>query len=186
MLDKADDDTLAKLALEDIEAFAILYRRYVKRVYTYHLTRVGNVAEAEDLSSQTFMAALKNIGNYSKQGYFIAWLMTIARNKAIDFYRQKKELLPLEGDESIVEAAIPIELLVDRQLQMNEVIAALNHINLERAEALRLRFFAELSHAEIAEIMDKSEGAIKNLVYRALNDLRQYFSVEEQKENERA
>lgn len=179
MLDKTDDKTLAQAAPNDVEAFATLYRRYVKRVYAYHLSRVGNIAEAEDLTSQTFLSALKNIKNYGGQGYFIAWLMTIARNKAVDFYRQKPELLALEQVEPIAQNAIPIDLLVDRHLQMNEVIQVLKQINPERAEALRLRFFAELSHAEIASIMNKSEGAVKNLVYRALNDLRQYFSVEE-------
>lgn len=184
MQDKSDDDTLAQTACEDIEAFATLYRRYVKRVYSYHLSRVGNVAEAEDLCSQTFIAALKSIKNYQAQGNFAAWLLRIAHFKTVDFYRQKQVILTLEQADTVVQSSIPVDVLVDRQLQLNEVIAALNHINPERAEALRLRIFAELSFAEIAKIMDKSEGAVKNLVYRALNDLRQYFSVEEKAENE--
>lgn len=181
-----DNDRLAEAALEDIEAFAILYHRYIKRVYNYHMSRVGNNAEAEDLTSQTFIAALKSLKNYQSNGNFTAWLMRIAANKAVDFYRKKQDLLALEQIEPLIHPALPIDILVDRQLQMEDVVAALKHINSERAEALRLRIFAELSHAEIAIIMEKSEGAVKNLVYRALNDLRTYFNVEENTQNERA
>ena len=81
-----DDTSLAQQARRDPEAFAELYHRHLKSVYRYHLAHTGNVKDAEDLTSQTFMAALEGIHSYRGTGPYIAWLMGIAsRNDSASF-----------------------------------------------------------------------------------------------------
>ena len=76
-----DEIDLARQASRDVEAFAELYRRHLTRVYRYHLAHVGNVKDAEDLTSQTFMAALEGIRSFRGTGSFAAWIMGIASRK---------------------------------------------------------------------------------------------------------
>src|SRR5262245_61450961 len=96
-----DDETLARRAIKDAEAFSILYRRYLDRVYRYQLSRVGLVQEAQDLTSQTFMAAWEGIGRYQGQGVFAAWLFGIARRKANDYFRANRVEAALEEIEDL-------------------------------------------------------------------------------------
>ena len=76
-----NDARLAAQARSDPEAFAELYRRHVLSIYRYHLAHTGNVTDAEDLTSQTFMAALEGIRSYRGTGPYIAWLIGIASRK---------------------------------------------------------------------------------------------------------
>src|SRR5512146_915126 len=97
-----NDSQLASRARADCEAFAELYRRHVTRVYRYHLVHTGNVSDAEDLTSQTFMAALEALGSYRAAGSFAAWLMGIAMRKRLMFFRSRNRLdLPLESAASL-------------------------------------------------------------------------------------
>src|SRR4026207_334116 len=82
-----DDASLAQQACADPEAFADLYRRHVRSIYRYHLAHTGNVKDAEDLTSQTFMAALEGIHSYRGTGPYIAWLMGIASHKRMHLCR---------------------------------------------------------------------------------------------------
>ncbi|HXQ32655.1 MAG TPA: sigma factor, partial [Anaerolineales bacterium] len=84
-----DDVRLAHQARADPEAFAELYRRHVQSVYRYYLAHTGNVKDAEDLTSQTFMAALEGIRSYRGTGPYITWLMGIASRKRAHFFRGK-------------------------------------------------------------------------------------------------
>ena len=82
-----DEVHLARQAIGSAEAFAELYRRHVTRVYRYHMAHTGNVKDAEDLTSQTFMAALEGIRSYRGEAPFAAWLMGIASRKRALFFR---------------------------------------------------------------------------------------------------
>jgi len=85
-----DDTSLAQQARRDPEAFAELYHRHLKSVYRYHLAHTGNVKDAEDLTSQTFMAALEGIHSYRGTGPYIAWLMGIASRKRLRLFRRSR------------------------------------------------------------------------------------------------
>ncbi len=167
-----DDETLAQQAKKDVEAFAELYRRNVSRVYRYHLAHCGNVADAEDLTSQTFLAVLDGIQTYRASGVFAAWLMGIARRKQALFFRQFKPEVTLEQMEETAAKYPPVEFLAGRRISFQQACEAIKLLNPERAEALRLCFFAGLSAAEAGLILEKSEAAVKMLVSRALQDLR--------------
>jgi len=83
----ADEASLVSSAQRDSAEFAALYDRYFRQIYHYLYGRVGSAAEAEDLTAQTFLAALEALPRYHHRGHFAAWLFTIARNKARDFFR---------------------------------------------------------------------------------------------------
>ena len=167
-----DDAYLAHLARTDTDAFAELYRRHVTSVYRYHMAHTGNVKDAEDLTSQTFMAALEGIRSYRGTGSFVAWIMGIASRKRALFFRGSKTEVPLEAALHVPTPGLPTDKAAAQILQMDQVLHALKQISPERAEALILCFFSGLNAAEAGRVLGKSEAAVKMLISRGLNDLR--------------
>jgi RNA polymerase sigma-70 factor (ECF subfamily) len=167
------DQALAQAATHSQAAFARLYRRHVKRIYGYLLARVGNVQDAQDLTSQTFLAAWESIGAYGGRGSFVAWLFGIARHKLHDHFRRQKSNLPLEAAEQAAHPGSPPDKVVGRQLQVEQLALALRSIAPERAEALAWRVFGGLSTAEVGQVMGKSEAAVRMLVHRGVRDLQE-------------
>lgn len=169
--DTCSDEYLVREASQRPEAFAELYRRHMERVYRYLLARVGNVQDAQDLTSQTFLAALEGITGYRGQGYFPAWLLGIARNKLNDHFRRDRSPLPLEVAAHVPHPGAVLDELVGQQLQVERLARALQALSPDRAEALTLRIFGRLSPAEIAKVLGKSEAAVRMLIHRAVQDL---------------
>ncbi|MBC8171480.1 MAG: RNA polymerase sigma factor [Anaerolineae bacterium] len=175
-----NDDVLAKQARADPEAFAILYRRYLHQVYSYLLSRVGNIQDAQDLTAQTFLATLQGLHSYEPRGMFAAWLLSIARRKSMDHFRYTPPMTALDDRDIAIQPNQFVDVVVLERLQMQEVVTLLEKINPDRAEALRLRYFGGLSFREVAIAMEKTEGAVKMLVTRALEDLRNLLAVREE------
>src|SRR5512142_3370339 len=114
-----DDAQLAARARFDAEAFAELYRRHVTPVYRYHLIQTGSVKDAEDLTSQTFMAALEGIRTYRAEGSVSAWIMGIAMCKRLMFFRgQSRAELPLEAASALPDPAAPTDQAAVRRLRL--------------------------------------------------------------------
>jgi RNA polymerase sigma-70 factor, ECF subfamily len=174
----ASDELLVWLAREDPTAFAHLYERHVTPIYRYLLARVRDVSDAQDLTAQTFEAALRNIRHFRGEGSFAAWLTVIARNKAVNFYRARREI-PLDALHDLPGGMESPEDIVGQKLRLERVLSVLESLKPERAEVVRLRIFGELSTAETAEVMGRSEAAVKMLLNRALQDLRQRLGVRE-------
>ncbi|MGH3343728.1 MAG: ECF subfamily RNA polymerase sigma factor, BldN family [Carbonactinosporaceae bacterium] len=158
----------------DGEAFAQLYETYIDTVYRYVYYRVGGRAVAEDLTSETFLRALRRIGSFTWQGRdFGAWLVTIARNLVADHFKSSRfrlevttgEMLDADGVETSPEDSV-LEALSNASL-----IDAIKQLNAQQQECVTLRFLQGLSVAETARIMGKNEGAIKTLQYRAVRTL---------------
>lgn len=170
-LAEAEDDVLARAARHDSAAFAELYHRHVSRVYRYVLARLGDVHGAQDVTAQTFLAALEGIGRYRGHGPFAAWLLTIARHKTIDLLRHRCPTLPLEAAADLAQPGPPLDQEVATRLHLEQVTMALPTLTPDRAEALALRLFGGLSVAETARVMGKSETAVKMLMHRAVHDL---------------
>jgi RNA polymerase sigma-70 factor, ECF subfamily len=166
-----EDLALVQQAQADQEAFAELYQRHATRVYRYLLARVGNVADAEDLTSQTFMAAMVGLPRYHGPMPFVAWLLGIARHKAADHFRARKPEQDLETAVFLPTDYDSLDDQVNRALQLETVTRKLQTIAPDRAEALTLRLFAGLEVAEIARVMEKNEAAVRMLVFRGLRDL---------------
>jgi len=158
----------------DVDAFGELYDEYSLTVYRYIYARVSSSALAEDLTSETFVRALRALDSFRWQGRdFGAWLVTIARNLITDHYKSGRVRLEVvtdeiethdrqtEGPEIDVLAAATAEVL-------REAVAALPE---EQRDCLTMRFFAGLSIAETAKALEKSEGAVKQLQLRAVRHL---------------
>ncbi|MFI9555905.1 sigma-70 family RNA polymerase sigma factor [Nonomuraea endophytica] len=159
----------------DTEAFGTLYDRYVDLVYRYIYFRVGSHPLAEDLTSETFLRALRRVADFTWQGRdFGAWLVTIARNLVTDHFKSGRYRLeittgevldvPLDGA-YIPENAVVTAIINDR------VLRAVRDLNPEQQECVVLRFLHGLSLAETALIMGKKSGAIKALQFRAIRTL---------------
>jgi RNA polymerase sigma-70 factor, ECF subfamily len=173
-----DDSQLASLARSDAEAFAELYRRHVTRVYRYHMAHMGSTRDAEDLTSQTFIAALESIRSYRGSGSFAGWIMSIAVHKCALFFRSHKQVeLPLDSAIDIPDTSPPTDQIAARHLQLDQVRRALQQLSPERAEAIALCFFAGLDPCEAATVLGKSQAAIKMLLSRGLHDLRTRTSL---------
>jgi len=170
-----DDLQLARAARADAEAFDALYRRYVTPVFRFCYARVNGVADAEDLTAQTFLAALESLARFNGRGSFAAWLFSIARYKCADFYRAHyaNRTVPL-GDvtEPPDLATVDSEAAVYGDAVLACVGRVLPTLSPDRAEALHLRFWGGLSMQEIAKVMKRNEAAVKMLVSRAITDLR--------------
>lgn len=173
-LSPPDDDALAAAARQDRLVFGELYNRYVHRMYQYVLARVGNSHDAQDLTSQTFLAALQDIERYRGKGQFAAWLFTIARFRIADHFRAHgdRQVVPLDDAEELPHPGLSPEGVAERRLQMQQVARALRTMASDRAEALVLRVFAGFSTAEIAAMTGRSEPAVRMLISRAMSDLK--------------
>jgi RNA polymerase sigma-70 factor (ECF subfamily) len=172
-----DETYLAQQAIRDVEAFAELYRRHMTRVYRYHIAHVGNIKDAEDLTSQTFMAALEGIHSFRGTGSFAAWVLGIASRKRLMFFRAGKPEVPLEAAFHIPSPDLLTDKAATQRLELESISRALRQISADRAEALILTYFGGLSHAEAAHVLRKSEAAVKMLISRGLQDLRDRTSL---------
>ncbi len=167
---------LAQEAKTDSAAFGRLYDLYVQPVYRYLYSRVGSVHEAEDLTSQTFIAAYEALPKYRERGLFAAWLFQIARSKMNDQFRKRRREVPLH-EEPLEEA----REFIEREDYLGQVIhaeditrlrAIIRDLDGNDQELLRLRYIAKLSFAEIAELIGKREDTVKKTLYRLLAQLK--------------
>jgi len=163
--------------------YASLYEQHVVEVYRYHHARTGSVSDAQDLTAETFHAALENYPRYqSQRGTPIAWLMGIARHKLADHFRRAAKFIPLDAiPEKPADQPSP-EMLAGLSLRLAQVAAALCRINPSRAEAVALHLYVGLSLEETGQVMKKSPQAVKKLVQRGLADLRRSLQVKEVEE----
>lgn len=175
MPDDASDEELARAAGAGRQSFLVLYERHVQRVQRYVFSQVSHTSEVEDLVSTVFFRALTKIDTFqSQRGSFSAWLFAIARNAIHDHRRltMGRRLIPLEAADDIPEPrAGPEELAVERE-RYDTVRRAFEVCTPEQRDALALRYLAELSFAEVAGALGKSEPAAKMLVRRGLDAIR--------------
>jgi RNA polymerase sigma-70 factor (ECF subfamily) len=170
--------------LGEPEAFASLYDRYVDRVYRFILYRVsGDSALAEDITSEVFVRALRKIKTFTWQGRDVgAWLLTIARNLVLDHFKSGKFRLEMTGADpgegSHDEIVDPEDQALSRVSQA-DLYRAIRQLGNEQQEVIYWRFLQGYSVAEAAAAMDKSEGAIKALQYRAVKALYRLVVVDD-------
>jgi RNA polymerase sigma-70 factor (ECF subfamily) len=164
--------SMVEAARRDPAAFAALYRRYVTPVYRYLYSRVGNVADAEDLTAQVFTEVLAGLERYREQGSFSAWLFAIAHRKAIDHFRARRQVVPLheEVDPPLPEVA-PLACLVEEET-LQKLAGLVARLSQDEQELLRLRFAAGLTYGDMAVILRRSEAAVKMAMHRLLARLK--------------
>src|SRR5690606_898131 len=106
-------------------------------VYSYLLSRVGNIQDAQDLTTQTFIAVLHGIQTYEPKGFFTAWLLGIARHKLNDHFRGNHSIISIDNIAPLPDGINSVEDMIIKQLRIEEITAILTKLNPERAEALR-------------------------------------------------
>ncbi len=178
-----DEINLINAAKRDPAAFGKLYEVYVDRIYNYIYYRIGNTHDAEDITSNVFIKALRSIGNYRHMGLpFSAWLYRIAHNMVANHHRDNSkvreislEFLPIPDMTS--KAELPQKTIENRN-ETDMLLVLINDLPFVRQELIILKFVDRLSNAEIGKILRKSEGAIKSLYHRTLLELRDKIKSE--------
>jgi len=160
----------------DAEAFGELYDKYVDQVYRYIVYRVASAQLAEDLTSETFLRALRRISSFTWQGRDVgAWFVTIARNLIADHYKSGRYRLELTTEDVSQSSAAPVQAGPENEvleaMQNKVLLGAVKLLGAEQQECIVLRFLQGLSVSETAQVMGKNDGAIKALQYRAIRTL---------------
>jgi RNA polymerase sigma-70 factor, ECF subfamily len=170
-----DEEILVQRAQKlDSEAFAQIYEAYFDKIYRYLVVRIRNEDEAEDLTQQVFIKVLQSIGAFKSKGVpFSSWIYRIAHNLMVDFMRQqnKKSTVDIDGLQLPFTGEDP-QQKIEMQVDIEEMKKAIQRLTASQQEVLCLRFTGELSIAQCADIMGKSEGAIKALQHSAVLALR--------------
>lgn len=166
ILQPEHEEQLIKEAKADIRSFMILYEHYLPQVYKYAYYHVIKKQEAEDVVSQTFLQAMENLHTYNHRGIpFGHWLYRIAGNIIYHSQRQSKNELSTADLIKVEDVEIDADKL--------DMLMLLRTLPDTQRQALALRYIQDLSIRDVAKIMDCSEGAVKQLAYRAINTLRE-------------
>jgi RNA polymerase sigma-70 factor (ECF subfamily) len=177
-----DDLQLLAAAFEyDERALSALYDRYEVKIYTYIYRRTGDQTLAEDLTGQVFLKMLEAIRNRKAwHSSFSGWLYRIAHNIVIDYYRQRdhQQHVSLDDEPSLPALDDNPVTATELKLDVERLRAAIARLTDEQAEVISLRFLEGYNISEVAEMMNKTEGSIKALQYRAVATLRQLLQSE--------
>ena len=178
------DDELAERAKSSSDAFGVLYDRHLRRIYNYVYYRIGQKAEAEDLTERVFMQALENLPRYQHRGApFSAWLFRIAHNLVANWHRDtgRHPRAPLEdAGEREDQRADPFGDALSSEEQ-RELRDAVKRLPADRQMLLQMKFVEERSNLDIAHEMGRTEGAVKALLHRTLVALRSELTAREGK-----
>ncbi len=159
----------------DHDAVARLFDRYYDAVYRYAYARLGDVADAEDAAAETFLAIIRALPRFRWRGVpFEAWIFRIAMSKVVDTARRRSRVRSagneLQADQ--VDPESDPERIVAVREERRELVAAIERLPRDQRDVLMLRFFLDRSIRETSEALGRSEGAIKQLQFRALAGLR--------------
>ena len=179
-MDLSEEKELVEKAQRDPEAFGELYDQYYSPIFGYVLKRVANIEIAQDITSEVFFKALKNLGQFHWQGIsFSFWLYRIAANQTIDYFRKNghKTISLEEFGELAANVDIPSESLrAEEELERHQDFLTLHEniskLTIKYQEVITLRFFEDKQIKEIAQILGKREGTVKALLHRGVEKLR--------------
>jgi len=179
-----DEESLIRRAQQqDKEAFAQLYEANFDKIYRYIVIRISNKTEAEDVTQQVFINALRSISSFKWKGApFSAWLFRIAHNLVVDYFRKESKRATTPLDESLASSDDNPQLMSEHRLDIEQLISATKRLTGTQREVISLRFAGELPVAQVAKVMGKSQGAVKALQHSAIVALRKTLSVGEDNE----
>ena len=169
------ENLLNKAKNGETTAFGEIYNFFFKRIYTFIFFRVSHKETAEDMAEEVFLKAWSKIGSVNEAKSLEAWLYQIARNLTVDYYRSKKQLVELKD----IENTLTYDDTVLELLELNHKQAILNRLIKqlppEHQQVLKLKFFEDLDNEVIAQTLNKSEGAIRVIQFRAISKLKELF-----------
>ncbi|HAF62815.1 MAG TPA: hypothetical protein DCK95_10900 [Anaerolineaceae bacterium] len=173
---QTDEDTELVIAAQQNPArFENLYLKWLKPVYRYFYFRLGNIKDAEDLTSQVFLQVYKDLPRYRSRGAFSAWLFSIAHARLVDYYRKDSRKAAREIVIEKLEIPSNSAELLAQAVQKNEIeqlFSLLSGLSEKEQTLIRLRFMAELSYREIGQILHCKEDTARKSVSRLLNRLK--------------
>jgi len=178
-----DDNTIKgkfDAGADNESALASLYEAYFDKIARYAYYRIGDRNEAEDIAGEVFLKALESLKSYKERGVPMqAWLYRIAHNLVIDYYRkmQKRKTVPIDDVE--IEGGISPVAIAERNIDLERVKKAMERLTHEQREVLGLRFFGGLSSREAGHVLNKSDGAVREMQRAAIEKLRNILSTED-------
>jgi len=177
MLD--EDELIARARQGDRDAFADLYQRYLPMIYAYVRARVFDDHDAEDLTEQVFLRAFQTLSRYEGRGWpYSAFLYRIARNLLVDHIRHARPALPVEAAEAHPDPAPSADEALIQHEERRRLHQALDRLPADYQEVIRLRLLMSLPTNTAAQWLGRSEGAVRVLLYRAMQALRRELGVD--------
>ena len=158
---------------------ASLYEEYYNKIARYIFVRIGDRAEAEDLSGEVFLKALQSLDSYKERGIPMhAWLFRIAHNLVVDYFRQaaKRKTVPIDTVQVVTEE--DPQTIVEVKMELERVAKALDQLTSAQRQVVELRFFGELTSEEAGRILNKSSGAVREMQSAAIKQLRKSLHEE--------
>ena len=175
--DNDDEERLIKAAQQDPSRFDALYEVHFERVYAYVARRVRDRSAAQDLTSHVFHQALANLGKFKWRGVpFAAWLFRIAANSIADHSRRLATEFPASAVTNVPDPAASSELDLEQVERIASLFKLVNKLPADQRKVIFLRFSEEKSIREIASELGRTEGAVKQLQFRGLENLRARLS----------
>ena len=155
----------------DTDAFGSLYDEYIQKIYNFIYYKTHHKETAEDITSQTFFQALNHIDQCDPNQHFSSWLYRIARNAVTDHYRALQPSVAIEDVWDLADTS-DVAHTVDTTQALESIAVFMKGLPSVQRDVLMLRFWQDMSFAEIAEIIGKSEDNCKVICSRALTQLR--------------
>lgn len=178
--DTAEAELVRSASKGDAEAFAVLYRLYLDRIFRYFYYRVGDRQDAEDLTEQVFLKAWQGIRSYADRGLpFSSWLYRLAHNLLVDTRRAHREIDRLDEALEIEAPGLGPDEVVAQREEVRKLAWALSQLSPLEQSVVALRFIAGLDHRSVAAIVDKSEVTTRSIQSRALARLARLLGVQE-------
>jgi RNA polymerase sigma-70 factor (ECF subfamily) len=171
-----DSILMSRIRAGDEDALAALHDRYAQVVYSVALRVLGETTQAEDILQEIFLQLWRNPQTFdSSRGSLGAWLAVIARHRAIDYLRRRRPETDIE--DVVVAVDSNLEQVAERNIAIDKVRAAVDHLPAEQRKPLEMSFFQGLTHSEIAAKTGEPLGTIKTRIRAALFALRKVLAA---------
>ena len=181
-----DSRLLERAREDDSQALAEIYDRYAESIYRYLYRYVGDAAQAEDLTSEVFLKLLQVLNTPRAPGdHLQGWLYRVAHNQAMDWFRRQKKNVSAsledrpDGHPELVAVDDSPLISLERRQSQQQLREAIRQLTTDQQRVILLRFGEGLKCRQVAELMGKSEGAIKILQHRAIKRLHKLLHGEE-------
>ncbi len=183
------DSLVIRAQKGDMDSFSLLYDELLDPIFRFCFFKVNSREIAEDITSEVFLNVWKKLESYKKTDnlQFSSWVFRIAHNKVMDFFRRNKETLELneevENDLSTYNEGVK---KIANDLLRKELMQYLKQIPAQQAESIILKYFSELENSEIAEVMEKTETAVRILQSRGIKTIRAFMETQQKYETSSA
>lgn len=173
-----EESLIRRAQQSDPVALTQIYEENFDRIYRYIVFKIGDRMEAEDLTQQVFLKAIHSISAFKWKGMpFSSWLYRIAHNQIVDYIRKRSRRPTVSLDDTDPPGNDSPEKTTEQKMAMEELVAAAEKLTKSQRAVISLRFAAQLSIAETAKTMGKSEGAVKALQHSAVAALRRVMAA---------